>query len=102
MSRTDTAETKGMARTNEIRVLKAITGIALTDQRSSSEIREECQIEDVVRWACTRRRFWNEHVSRMANLRLAKNARNRKPASRRPPKRSSKRWKDNWTSMSQE
>ncbi|GJQ79953.1 hypothetical protein Trydic_g9432 [Trypoxylus dichotomus] len=80
----DTAKSKRMARTNEMRLLRAITGDASRDQKKRSEIRKEYQTEDVVGWARTRRRFWNEHVSRMANDRLAKIAKNGNPASRRP------------------
>ncbi|XP_044755012.1 uncharacterized protein LOC123313965 [Coccinella septempunctata] len=101
-TRAETAETKRMARTNEMRVLRAITGNTLRDQRRSDEIRKECQTEDVVRWTRARRRFWNEHVSRMSSDRIAKIARNGRPASKRPVGRPPKRWKDSWTSISQE
>jgi len=39
----------------------------LWDQRRSNEIREEFKTEDVVRWTRARRRYWNEHNSRMNN-----------------------------------
>lgn len=101
-TRADTSETKRMMRTNEMRTLRAITGNTLRDHRRSEEIREECGILDVVRWSRARRRYWNEHVSRMGDERLAKIARNGKPAARRPPGRPPKRWKDSWSSASQE
>ncbi|XP_044744248.1 uncharacterized protein LOC123306342 [Coccinella septempunctata] len=101
-TRADMAETKTMARINEMKVLRLITGNTLRDQRRSSDIREECQTEDVVRWMPARRRYWNEHVSRMGDDRLAKVVRNGKPTSKRPPGKPPKRWKDSWSSISQE
>ena len=101
-TRADTAETKRMLRTNEMKVLRTITGNTLRDQRRSQDIRNECEIDDVVRWTRARRRYWNEHVTRMGAERLAKIARNGKPATKRPPGRPPKRWKDSWSSASQE
>lgn len=72
-----------------MRVLIAISGNTL-----SIEIRKEFQTEDIVKWIRARRRLCREHVSRMSNNRLAKVARDGRPASNRPPGRPSRRWKD--------
>ena len=42
-----------------------ITGYTLYDYKRSKEIRETCEIQDVVRWAKTKRNQWRDHVSEM-------------------------------------
>ncbi|KAK9719773.1 hypothetical protein QE152_g22426 [Popillia japonica] len=54
----DTDETYRRTCTNEIKVLRA-TENTLNDERRSSDIKEECETEDVVKWVGTGRRFWN-------------------------------------------
>lgn len=55
-TRADTTLMKRMYRTSEMKVLRAITGNTLMDRRRSSNIQEECQTKDVVRWVRARRR----------------------------------------------
>jgi len=54
------------------------------------EIREICEIQDVVRWAKNRTREWIEHVDRMPDDRLAMIVKEKKsntsPPFGRPPK----------------
>jgi len=59
---------------------KVITGDALRDRIRN--IRNICEIQDVMRWARIRRRTWKHHAKRMDDKSLAKNG---KPNSPRPP-----------------
>ncbi|XP_044744146.1 uncharacterized protein LOC123306294 [Coccinella septempunctata] len=101
-TRAETSTTKRMARTTEMRILRSIKGITLRDHVRSSDIREELEVQDVVRWVRARRRFWRDHVERMPDERLAKWAETQKPSTRRPLGRPPKRWKESWNSLSQE
>ncbi|XP_011866122.1 PREDICTED: uncharacterized protein LOC105561071 [Vollenhovia emeryi] len=89
-------------RKDKICTLSAILGKTLGDRVPNVMIRETSDVTDIVRWARQRRREWNGHVSRMAEERIARTARDGKPTSRRPPGRPPKRWMDSWTSGSQE
>lgn len=55
-TRADTRKTKRILRSTEMRILRTIRGISLRDQINSATIREECKIQDVVKWARSRRR----------------------------------------------
>ena len=101
-TRAETAVTKRLLRTGEMKTLRAITGHSLRDHRRNDEIRQQCEVEDVVRWIRTRRRGWRDHVDRMADDRIAKIAKNSRPLNVRPPGRPPKRWYESWTSGSQE
>jgi hypothetical protein len=81
----------------KIRVLRTITGRSLQNRKRSTEIREKCKVNDIVRWI---RKEWNQHVTRMTVTedQLTKIARKDKSHGGRPPKR----WKDSWQSISQE
>lgn len=70
-----------------------ITGHTLLDKVRNEDIRNECDIRDILRWSRTRRRAWKNHVNRMPNDRLLKIANERKPHNR---------WYESWTSASQE
>ena len=48
-TRPDPAETIRMARTNNKKIIRIITGNTLWDQRRSGEIREECKTKNAVR-----------------------------------------------------
>ncbi|XP_055389934.1 uncharacterized protein LOC129618927 [Condylostylus longicornis] len=100
--RADTSTTKQLLRTTEMRTLRQITGKTLRDRIRSADIRKQCDVQDVVRWARRRRRGWREHVERMDENRLAKIAYNNIPQGRRLPGRPPKRWRECWTSQSQE
>ena len=93
-SRADTVRTKSLLRTSEMKILRNITGKTLRDRIRNTEIRKTCEVEDIVRWGRQRRRFWNEHVGRMADSRAAKIAKNELPQGNRPPGRPPKRWRD--------
>lgn len=64
-TRTGTAKTKRMAQTNKMKVSEQAQE-TLRNQRRTSKIQDECKIEDLVRQTRGPRRFWNEHVFRMA------------------------------------
>lgn len=100
-TRAETAATKQLLRATEMKTLRSITGKTLRDREKSSDIRALCDIQDVVRWARSRRRAWRDHVDRMADDRLAKQAKEGKPNTRRPIGRPPKRWYESWSSESQ-
>ncbi|XP_045477896.1 uncharacterized protein LOC123683044 [Harmonia axyridis] len=101
-TRAETATTKSLLRSTEMRILRTIEGVTLRDQIRSSVIRDELKVQDVVRFVRSRRRNWRDHVDRMGTDRLAKWAKNERPNTRRPPGRPPKRWHVSWTSTSQE
>lgn len=70
-TRAETAKTKRIMRTTEMKTLRSIAGVTLHDRVRSDNIRETCKIQDVVRWVRTRRRNWNDHINRMDDNRLA-------------------------------
>lgn len=70
-TRAETAETKQILRTVEIKYLRTIEGVMLTDQMRSCNIGAECNVEDVVRWARTRRRNWGDYVDRIVDYKCA-------------------------------
>lgn len=101
-TRAATSRTKQTMKTTEMRALRSIIRVTLRDKIKSETIRETCGIQDVVRWARVRRRCWRDHVERMSNERIANMVMTQKPNTRRHLGRSPKRWKDSWTSQSQE
>ncbi|XP_044750499.1 uncharacterized protein LOC123310880 [Coccinella septempunctata] len=101
-TRAETSTIKRIARTTEMRILRSIKGETLRDHVRSSDIREELEVQDVVRSVRARRRFWGDHVASMQDERLAKWAESQKPSTHRPLGRPPKRWKESWNSMSQE
>ncbi|XP_044760217.1 uncharacterized protein LOC123317675 [Coccinella septempunctata] len=91
-TRAENTATKRLLRTTEMRALRSIAGYALLDRKRNEEIREICDIQDVVRWARKRRRAWRDHVDRMSDERLAKIAKEERPNTSRPPGRPPTRW----------
>lgn len=101
-ARADTAKTKRILRMAEMKTLRAIRGINLKDRMESEQIRQDCEIQDIVRWTRARWRCWKDHVDRMAPKRLAKWVKTHNPQGHRPPGRPPKRWYESCTSGSQE
>uniref|UniRef100_A0AAR5Q8Q0 Endonuclease/exonuclease/phosphatase domain-containing protein n=1 Tax=Dendroctonus ponderosae TaxID=77166 RepID=A0AAR5Q8Q0_DENPD len=101
-TRADTNKTKCMLRTAEMKTLRSIAGKTLRDRVRSATIRQTSKVEEVIRWGRKRRRCWRDHVERMDSERIAKIVSNENPAGKRPIGRPPKRWKDSWTSISQE
>lgn len=101
-AREDTNKTKSMLRVAEMKVLRAITGKTRRDHVRNTDIREQCGVQDIVRWGRQRRREWYDHVKRMAEDRLPRIALEGTPVGNRPPGRPPKRWRDSWQSTSQE
>ncbi|XP_044754993.1 uncharacterized protein LOC123313947 [Coccinella septempunctata] len=90
-TRADNKRTKSILRTTEMKILITISGYTLRDRKRNTAILEECQIQDIVKWGKARRRYWNNHVSRMNTGRIAKIARDGIPNTRRPIGRPPKR-----------
>lgn len=101
-TRADNQVTKNALRTAEMKILRNALGFTLRDRKRNEEIRNICGVQDIVRWGRNRRRLWNSHVDRMNEERIAKIARDGTPGTRRPIGRPPKRWRDSWTSISQE
>ncbi|XP_048521542.1 uncharacterized protein LOC125504129 [Dendroctonus ponderosae] len=55
-TRAETSRTKQVMRCAEMKTLRTIKVVTLRDQIRSSTIREELQVDDVVKWVGTRRR----------------------------------------------
>ena len=55
-TRADTSKTKSMLRIIEIKILRNIAGCTLRDRIKNTNIREFCNVQDVVRWVRQRRR----------------------------------------------
>jgi len=66
----------GLLRTTEMRTLGYITGDTLRDRIYNENIRNICEIQDIIR--CPERRAWRDHVNRMHDTTLAKIAKNGK------------------------
>ncbi|XP_055378969.1 uncharacterized protein LOC129610426 [Condylostylus longicornis] len=96
-TRADTSSTKQRLRATEMQTLRQICGYTLLDKKRSADVREECKIQDIVRWTRCRRRYWRDHVNRMSENRLPKIAMTNKPNTKRPPGRPPKRWHECWT-----
>ena len=99
-TRADTLNTQQLMSKTEMSTLRSIAGFTKWDMKRNDEIRQICEVEDVVKWSRTRRKEWNRHVLRMDDWRIAKAALTGRPLARRPPGRPPKRWRDCWTSSS--
>ena len=100
--REETNKTKSMLRVAEMKNLRTIMGKTRRDRIRNTNIRQQCGIQDVVRWGRQRKRQWFAHVKRMEENRLPRIALEGKPMGKRQPGRPPKRWKDSWQSISQE
>lgn len=92
--RPETAKTKQMLDTTEMKTLRKIVGITRRDHIRNDQIREQCKIQPIREWTQIRRQQWNEHVSRMEEDRIARIARDNYPSGRRSPGRPLSRWRD--------
>ncbi|GJQ74180.1 hypothetical protein Trydic_g19093 [Trypoxylus dichotomus] len=64
-TRPDATKAKNMMRTAELKTLRTIKAVSLRDHVRSKVIREDLEIQDVVRFTRARLRFWRDHVNRM-------------------------------------
>lgn len=101
-TRAETSRTKQLMRTTEMNTLRAIAGKSRLDRVRNQEIREQCQIGDIVRFTKTRRKEWNNHVTRANDDRLIKIVRDGNPVGKRDAGRPRKRWIQSWQSTSTE
>jgi len=100
-TREETNKTKGMLRVAEMKTLRTIIGKTRIDRIRNTNIREQCGVQDIVRWGRQRKRYWYAHVRRMKEGRLPRIALEGKPIGKRAPRKPPKRWKDSWQSTSQ-
>lgn len=96
-TRPDTARTRQLLETTEMRVLRRIAGKTLLDRERSEDIRKTCIVENVNHWVLGRKREWNAHIGRMDENRMVRIARDKSPLGRRSLGRPRKRWSDNLT-----
>ena len=95
-TRPETAKTKKMLETTEIKVLRSIAGKTLLDRETSENIGRTCGIEEYINcWVLKRKKQWNEHISRMEEKRIVRIARDKSPTGRRSIGRLRKRSCDN-------
>ncbi|XP_057653819.1 uncharacterized protein LOC130892419 [Diorhabda carinulata] len=100
--REDTNKTKQMLRLAEMKTLRTIVGKTRRDRVRNTDVKEQCGIQDIVRWGRQRKRQWYNHVRRMDENRFPRIVLENDPPGSRPPQRLPKRWKDSWQSTSQE
>ena len=77
--------------------LRAILDKTRFDRMKNIDILERCNLQEVAKFVKSRRKAWNEHVSR-AEQRLIKLVRDTRQNTKRPPGRPPKRWADSWQS----
>ncbi|XP_056633897.1 uncharacterized protein LOC130443348 [Diorhabda sublineata] len=99
--REDTNKTKQMLRVAEMKTLRTIEGKTRRDKVRNTDVKEQCEIHDIVRWGRQRKRQWY-NVRRMDENRLPRIVLENNPPGSRPPGRPPKRWKDSWQFTSQE
>ncbi|PSN44962.1 hypothetical protein C0J52_05493 [Blattella germanica] len=92
-TRADTKKTEQLVSTNEIKILRSITGYTLYDKKINEEIRSTCGITNIKKWIKQRRQGWKDHVNRMSENRLPKLAMTFEPDTPRPVGRQPTRWK---------
>ncbi|GJQ69900.1 hypothetical protein Trydic_g22443 [Trypoxylus dichotomus] len=68
----NTSRIKQMMRTTEMSTLRMIAGKTRRDRIRNKDIREECGVGDVVRFARERRRQWNGYVLNAEESRLVR------------------------------
>ena len=69
-TRAVTLITRQMLEANEIKVLRTIIGKTKVDRIRSQQIRESCDIQPINEQVTSRRREWDEHITRMDAERL--------------------------------
>ncbi|XP_057657401.1 uncharacterized protein LOC130894538 [Diorhabda carinulata] len=99
--REDTNKTKTMLRVAEMKTLRTIVGKTRRDRVKNTDIKEQCGIQDIVRWEDNVRGS-GTHVRRMDENRLPRIVLENNPSGSRPPGRPPKRWKVSSQSTSQE
>ncbi|KAH1002292.1 hypothetical protein HUJ04_008390 [Dendroctonus ponderosae] len=67
--------------------LRPMAGYTLRDHKGNEDIRELCDVQDILRWSRNRCRQLKDHIERMDNNILEKIARDGLPTSSRPPGR---------------
>lgn len=55
-----------------MKVLRNITVYSRTERKRNEEMKETCEVEEVVGWISQRRREWNNHKPRMGENRIVK------------------------------
>jgi len=89
-TRPDTSKTLQMMRMVEMKIIRSIHGKTLHDRIRSEDLRQRM------------RKYWNKHVNRMEVNRLVKISKTNNPVGKRTQGRPPKRWKECWTSTSEE
>lgn len=66
--------------TEDMKILWNITG--LKDGPANDDIRESCEVQDVIWWMTQRRRQWNNHIKRVVENRIVNITKNNKRGTR--------------------
>jgi len=86
-TREETNKTKRMLRVAEMKTLRTILGKTRIDRIKNIDIREQCGVQDIIRWRRQRKRYWYTHVRRIEEGRLPRIALEGKPIGKRAPGR---------------
>ena len=93
-TRSDTAKTRQILETTEMKTLRRIMNKTRLDKIRNRDIREKCEIQNIGDWVQRRRIEWNAHISRMNEDRIVRRVRDNVPIGRRSRGRPMKRWSD--------
>ncbi|XP_057660722.1 uncharacterized protein LOC130896559 [Diorhabda carinulata] len=85
--REDTNQTKQMLRVAEMKTLRTIVGKTRRDRVGNIDVKEQCGIQDIVRWGRQHKRQWYNRIRRMDENRLPRIVLENNPPGSRPPGR---------------
>ncbi|XP_048522293.1 uncharacterized protein LOC125504409 [Dendroctonus ponderosae] len=78
-TRPETAKSKRLVETAEMKIICRITGETLLDRERSEDVRTACNVNNINEWVANRKKEWNEHISRMNHHRFVRIARDKSP-----------------------
>ena len=84
-----TSKIKNKMASCEMKILRKIAGHTLRDRIRNTNIRNKCKVTPVDEWVKDKKSEWNDHISRMDDVRH-----DCLPRGRRPLGRPRKRWRD--------
>ncbi|KAF2885266.1 hypothetical protein ILUMI_20889 [Ignelater luminosus] len=76
-TRAESSRTNQMLKTEEMRTLRRMLGKTLWNHIRIADIIEQLQVQPINEWTKTRRKEWNNHISRMEKDRIARIARDK-------------------------
>lgn len=89
--RPDTAGTRWIVETTEIKMVRRMAGKTLADKERNGNLRRNFNIDNINKWITSRKTAWNRHINRITDDRIVKIARNESPTGHRNPGKSQER-----------